>query len=407
MLALAKRFAMLVRKAVRNALHIAALVVWISLPGRAEQPTNRALAAALERATAAGQTEQAQRALAEMLARPHVELDVLLEAGAKLAEREYYAPAAEVFGRCARDYPRNFEAHYNLALAEFALRRYTEAQGALDGLDTIPKSQQLARDYLRGKIQDALGQTEQAERSLSAAFNGAPEQENYGLDLGLFFLRRQLYAKAVATLEATAKYHPDSIYVALGLALAQVFGDDPPRAVATCRKILTQDPNFSPARLLLVVAFYMNGENENCARETAAALGRPGAPPYLYYLHAASLLKLNSKDYAAMLRDLDAANHGIPGCAFCYFTQSKVHQELGDEAAAIVDLETLIGRIDPEFAQGWYRLENLYQRAGRRDDAKRALAKFRAIKSVQTNRETDYLRKVFLSAVAADQQTAK
>jgi len=398
---------MLVREAVRNALGIAALVVWTGFPGVAEQPTNRALAAELEHAIAAGQTEQARRALAEMLARPHVELDVLLDTGAKLAEREYYAPAAEVFGRCAKDYPRNFEAHYNLALAEFALRRYPEAQRALDGLDAMPKSRQLACDYLQGKILDALGQTEQAERSLTAAFNGAPEQENYGLDLGLFFLRRQLYAKAVATLEATTKYHPESIYVALGLALAQVFGDDPPRAVATCRKILAKDPDFSPARLLLVVAFYMNGENENCARETGAAIGHPGVPPYLHYLHAASLLKLNSKDYAAMLRDLDAANRGIPGCAFCYFTQSKVHQELGDDAAAIADLETLVRRIDPEFAQGWYRLGSLYQRAGRREDAERTLAKFRAIKSVQTDRETDYLRKVFLSAVAADQQAAK
>jgi hypothetical protein len=71
----------------------------------------------------------------------------------------------------------------------------------------------------------------------------------------------------------------------------------------------------------------MNGDNRNCAREAAAAAGRPGAPPYIHYLHAASLLKLNSKDYATMVRDLDTANRGIPGCAFCYFTLSKVHQE--------------------------------------------------------------------------------
>jgi hypothetical protein len=35
---------------------------------------------------------------------------------------------------------------------------------------------------------------------------------------------------------------------------------------------------------------------------------------------------------------------------------------LGDDSAAIADLETLVGKIDPEFAQGWYRLGNLYQR---------------------------------------------
>src|SRR5208282_2914135 len=110
------------------------------------------------------------------------------------------------------------------------------------------------------------------------------------------------------------------------LGLAQVLGDDPRRAVATCRKMIATDPDFAPARLLLVAALYMNGENEQCARETAAALERPHAHPYLYYLHAASLMKTDSKDYAALLRDLDAANKGIPGCAFCYFAQSKVHQ---------------------------------------------------------------------------------
>jgi hypothetical protein len=62
-----------------------------------------------------------------------------------------------------------------------------------------------------------------------------------------------------------------------------------------------------------------------------------------------------------------------------------------------------VGQIDPEFAQGFYRLSGLYQRAGRQDDAAKALARFRAIKSEQSDRETEYLRKVFLSAVGGEQ----
>jgi len=100
-----------------------------------------------------------------------------------------------------------------------------------------------------------------------------------------------------------------------------------------------------------------------------------------------------------MLRDLDVASRSIPGCAFCYFTQSKVHQELGDESAAIADLEVLVGHVDPEFSQGWYRLASLYQHAGRADDASRALAKFRAIRTAQTDRESEYLRKILLDAL--------
>jgi tetratricopeptide (TPR) repeat protein len=368
------------------------MVVWAGLPAGA-QATGRQGTQPDEN------LEKTRRAVEELLARPHVELDALLEAGTKLAEQELFEPARALFARGVNDYPRSFDARYNLALADFALGRFAEAQRALDGAEQLSKDQQLAREYLRGKIYDALGKNELAEQSLTAAFRGSPQQENYALDLGLHYLRLRLYAKALATFQAAAEHHPDSIYVGLGLALAQVFGDDPPRAVATCRKILAHDPSFGPGRLLLVVAFYMNGENENCARESAAFLEHPGAPPYLYYLHAASLLKMNSKDHGAMLRDLDTANHSIPDCAFCYFARSKVHQEMGDEGAAITDLEALTGRVDPEFAQGWYRLANLYQRAGKSDEAGRALARFRAIKTAQTDRETDYLRKVFLDAL--------
>ena len=341
----------------------------------------------------------AQQPGTELLARPHVDLEVLLEAGAKLAEQELFEPARSIFIRGVHDYPGSFDARYNLALADFALHRLGEAQTALNGAEQLPADQQLAREYVRGKIYDALGEKEAAERCLTTAFRGEPQRENYALDLGLYYLRQRSYASAIATFQTAAKYHADSIFVGLGLGLAQALGDDPPRAIATCRKILDADPNFTPARLLLASVLYMSGENELCARETAGAIKRPGAHPYLYYLHAASLIKTNSKDYAVMLRDLDVASRSIPGCAFCYFTQSKVHQELGDESAAIADLEVLVGHVDPEFSQGWYRLASLYQHAGRADDASRALAKFRAIRTAQTDRESEYLRKILLDAL--------
>jgi len=395
---------MLVRKAVIDRLRIVILMAGMSLPLFAQPPAEGA--PDLDGALARGQIEQARQALEAVLARPHVELDVLLETGGKLADRELFELARAAFARGVRDYPRSFEARYNLALADFALRRFAEAQTALDGAPELSNEQQLSREYLRGKLYDALGQTDLAEKNLLSAFHGAPQQENYALDLGLHYLRRHLYGKALETLKTAAKYHPDSIYLELGLGLAQVLGDDPPRAIATCRRILAKEPDFGPARLLLVTALYMNGENQNCVSETAAALRQPGAPPYLYYLHAASLLKLNSKEYAVMLHDFEEANRGIPGCAFCYFAQSKVHQEIGDEGAAIADLEELVTRVDPEFSQGWYRLANLYQHAGRQDDAVRARARFRSIKTEQTDRETEYLRKVFLSALG-DEQAGK
>lgn len=389
-------------EAVRRAAGVAVMAMWASACAGAEQPSTRALAAAVDHAASQGNAGEVQKAVAELLARPQIELEVLLETGAKLAERELYGPARTVFARGVKDYPQNFEAHYNLALADIALAKFEEAGAALDGLGELSKEHRLAREYLEGKIYDATGRTALAERAYTAAFSGAPEEENYALDLGLFYLRRKLYAKSVATLETGAKHHPDSAYMLLGLALGQLFGDDPARAVATCRKILALEPNFGPAQLLLVAGYYMNGENENCVRETAGFLGRAGTPPYLYYLHASAMLKLNSKDYPSMLRDLETANRAIPGCSFCYFALSKVHQEMGDEPEAIADLETLVTSVDPQFTQGWYRLSTLYQRAGRKQEAAKALANFRAIKTAETDRETEYLRKLFLSAIGGE-----
>ena len=394
---------MLVCKAVIDRLRTMILIAGMSLSLLAQPQTGRTLAAALDRVLAAGQMEQARRALEEMLACPHVDLEVLLETGAKLADRGLFEMADAIFARGMSDYPQSFEARYNLALAHFALRKFSEAQATLDGAGVLSKEQQLSREYLRGKLYDALGQTDLAEKSLLAAFQGAPQQENYALDLGLYYLRQHLYASALETLNAAAKYHPDSIYLELELSLAQVLGGDPSGAIVTGRRILAKEPNFGSARLLLAAAFYLNGENQNCAAETAAALRRPGGLPHLHYLHASSLLKLNSNEYTVMLHDLDEAKRGIPGCAFCYFVQSKVHQKMGDEGAAIADLEELVTRVDAQFSQGWYRLVNLYQHAGRHDDAVKALARFRSIKTKQTDLETEYLRNVFLSAAGAEQ----
>src|SRR5579872_3649650 len=236
---------------VRRALTAAAILPVIMLQAMAEQQSNRELASKVEGALAAGKTEDAREAVTEILGRPHVELEILLETGVRLAERDFFAPAAEVFSRTVREYPENFEARYNLALADFALGRFPEAQAALGKNEPASREQQLAKAYMNGKIHAALGQNDLAERDLTRAFNGAPNQENYALDLGLYYVQRRLYAKAVATLDAGVKRHPDSIYLTLGLALAQLFGDDPPRAVATCRRLLAMDANFGPARLLL------------------------------------------------------------------------------------------------------------------------------------------------------------
>jgi tetratricopeptide (TPR) repeat protein len=381
------------RKVLRNVL----LTAWVTQLAFAQQQDTPTLSSSVDREAAEGHPEEAQKALAELLARPYIKLDVLLESGAKLAQGEHFEQARAVFARGVKDYPKNFEVHYNLALADIALRRLDEAHTTLEAQMELSKDQSLAREYLRGKIYDATGEQVLAERCLTAALTGAPQQENYALDLGMFYLRQRNHAKALKILEAAIKYHPQSIYLLLSLALIEYLDNNPADSAATCFKILALEPLFGPAHVLLAVSYYTNGEYAKCLKETESSIGRPETPPYLYYLHAASLLNMESEDYAAMLGDLKTAIQTMPGCAFCYFALSKVHQAMGNAGGAIGDLQTLVERIDPEFSKGWYRLASLYQHSGRTADAARALEKFHAIKTAQTDPEAAYLRKFFLS----------
>lgn len=377
------------------------VAAWAVVLAYAQQPTTRPLAAP-ECVISEGRPDQAQNALAELLAHTNLPIDVVLACGVKLARAEFFEPARALFARGAKEYPRNFEVHYNLALADIALRRFDEARTALEAPFQLSKHEQLAREYLRGKIYDATGEIARAQGCFTAAFHGAPQEENYALDLGLFYLRQRDHRRALETLAVGAKYHPQSLYLLLAAGLAEYLDNDPPAAAAAGRKILALQPGFGPAQLLLAVAYYTNGEYEKCLRETAAAISRSGAPPYLYYLHTASMLQMNSQDYPTMLRDLEAANREMPRCAFCYFALSKVHQQMGNERAAISDLETLVHEVDPAFPNGWYRLATLYKHAGRFADAAWAQEKFNVIQSAQGDREAEYLRKFFLSEFGSE-----
>ncbi len=320
----------------------------------------------------------------------------LLASGVKLSQQEHYADAAEAFRRYLALNPQSFEARYDLALALFALRRLDEARATIDQAAPQDPDGIAARLYLLGKIDDAGGDRKRARDELAAAFRARPSDENIALDYGMRLIRDEDYPSAIAALSAAAEAHPRSEFVLLGLAMAQAFGGKRDDAVVTCRRIAAFDPRFSPALLLMAFAHYMSGQYADAERTSAAALDLPSPAPYLYYLHAASLLKINSTAYPRMLADLDAAERGIPSCTLCYFVQSKVHEAAGDTAAAVADLNILVTRVAPEFDQAWYRLALLYRKLGQTAEAEAARARFETIRASRTDADMELARGLLL-----------
>ncbi len=369
---------------------------------RKEVSSARGLLASLKEALSQGEKPKAREVLAKLLTQHGLDSQVLLEAGLGLAQQELYAEASQAFARCVRDYPELFEGYYNLALAQLALRKYPESLATLEEAPRASQAEENARLYLRGKIEAEMGRTRQAERDLAAAFAAAPQEENYALDLGLLYLRQRDYVKAIDVFQRGTTSQGGSVFLLLGLSLAQFLGGKNADSLQTCERILRLQPDFSPARILLAFALYMDGEFEEAARIAGAGLSTPDPSPYLYYLHAAILLKLQSKEYAGMLEDLARAERAIPSCSLCCLTESKIHQQMGNLNASAADLEKAV-RLDPTYPDAWYRLASLYDRLGRYDEAKQARTRFRELKEERTNRETEILRHGFLEALGGEE----
>lgn len=129
------------------------------------------------------------------------------------------------------------------------------------------------------------------------------------------------------------------------------------------------------------------------------ALSAAQSHPYLRYLHAAVLLKLQSTNYQEILSELAIASHSIPNCTLCYLGEAKVYRAQGKIELAIPALEKAV-RLDPSFSEAWYHLSLAYARSGRKEEAKKANEEFSRLKNEKMNRETEQLRTLFLQTMS-------
>ena len=114
-----------------------------------------------------------------------------------------------------------------------------------------------------------------------------------------------------------------SLEILLELSLSQFLGGRKSASIETTKKLLATKPGFSPARLLLAFALYLNGRLEEAETIAGEGLHQQDASAYLYYLHAAILLKLQNHNYHQILSELATAKRKIPDCSLCRLAASK------------------------------------------------------------------------------------
>jgi tetratricopeptide (TPR) repeat protein len=386
---------------VARACRIAFIIVLIPCRASTQSqapPSRSSLEQQIRAALAQGATSQAQSGLAQLLAQPQLESGVLLRVGIAFAQHSLYSEASQAFARCVRDDPTIFEAHYNLALAQLAQDRPLDAFRTIDQAPHTSPRDSTARLYLRGKIEFELGRNQAAEQDLSAAFDQEPGEENYALDLGLFYLRDHSYPQAERVFTRSSDLSPRSTYLLLGLALAQFLGGRTSQSVESSRRLLALAPDFSIARLLLGFTLYFNGDFDAARQAARDGIALPNPDPYLYYLDAAASLKQH--DDARALSDLAAAERGLPSCALCYVASGKAREHQDDLPGALSDFQTAV-RLAPRLSEGWYHLAAIFDRMGKKDQAEEARRHFQQMKVSEDEREKDLMRGVFLQSLGA------
>lgn len=361
-----------------------------------------ALAESLQEALSEGKAEKAHDLLRQILNHPQLSSDLLLRVGIQFAQRELYDDAAAAFRRCIQEHPQIFEAYYNLALADIAQQKWKAALAILEKAPKQSRAEVLACSYLRGKAEEAQGQTSEAEHDLAEAFSGAPQNPTYGMDLGLFYIHEHGYAQAAAVFEHAAELNSRSSFLLLGLALSRFLAGQHEQSVTVLRKLLSQQPDFAAAQLLLAFTLSEEGKLQDAEKVAHRGLNYPRPSPYLYYLDASVLVRLQSQEYKRIFEELSIAQRKIPDCSLCYLTASKAHQAQENLAAAIRDLQ-IATQMDPNFPEAWYRLAGLYRRVGRSADASRAQDRFQSLDAEKEGREVQMLRDNFLQTMGAAQ----
>ena len=173
-------------------------------------------------------------------------------------------------------------SHYNLAVALLGLKRYEEAEQALN--EAIGCSPNLAEAYVqlgglclqRGDLDGCLAYNRQAVKS-RAAFS-----EGWG-NLGFVHLQKGEVDEAIRALKKAITYNANFLQAYATLANAYLIKGLLDESIETNLKVLELEPNFAVAHNNLAICYLEKGEQQLAIEhfDTAAELGYDVAPQLL------------------------------------------------------------------------------------------------------------------------------
>jgi len=321
------------------------------------------------------ETQKAQATLQLLIGHP-AGPEAAFQGGRLAAEFKDYETAEKMFLSIQSTYPDAGALNYNLALAQFSAKGYTNSEKTL--LASIEYGHGTPDSYaLLGWTYAKQGRNEEMLKAFEKAINSEPSNERHFIDLGEALIENQKYGTALEVAKEALKRFPSSSQIyrlkgaaelrmylltealesyttstkldpnnasaALGLALTQWNMDRMDDATKSFEEGLRKFPNDS-FFLLKYALFLLNAPGERDAQEDAHIrqllkksedLDNSNAETH-YQLGS---LALRANKYDEAMRELQTSSSLDPGVSKVHLLLARVYRRTGREAEAEKETE--------------------------------------------------------------------
>jgi tetratricopeptide (TPR) repeat protein len=316
-----------------------------------------------------------------------------------------FAPAIDDLQRTVELDPSRGDLAYNLALGQFKAGHIDDALKSAEKCKAIGDTAEV--EDLLGDIQETGGDSLNAARSYQAAVTLAPNTEQYRLSLAVEFLRHNNFDAARLVLKQAETVWPKSWRIQLALAMVENFAgsDEESSRLLMHAAGLAPEPEIS-------LQYLGQLQMDRAAAPTPAAIAEiceySGQHPNngkMHYYCAALVFRrdhtLEDKSHAdEILRGLLTASTLLTNDASPHCQLGAVYRWLERWQDAVRASETCV-RMDPDSADGHYRLAQLYQHLGEQERSQQEMNLFQVASKriADQNARRDETMKTFLYTI--------
>ena len=298
--------------------------------------------------------------------------------------------------------PSRADLQYNLALAQFRAARLDDAEKTAEKCKALSDDADL--ESLIGDIQEARGNSVEAAKSYQAAIALDPREEKYRLSLAVEFIRHSNLDAARVVLKQAEEQHPDSWQIELTQGMVEYFAgtdDDATRYLLHAVE-LAPDPALALQYLGDVQMDRASAPDPAALTQLCEYSDRQPKDGHMQYYCGATLFR---RDYVTrdkshadeILRRLRTSETLLPKDVSPHCQLGKAYRWLERWPEALTESKICV-RMDPNSADAHYRLAQIYQHMGQKEQSQNEVKLYEAAstKLAEENAHREATMKTFI-----------